>query len=405
MTIIGQVRNRDAPFQVVLGSFLVSGNIAYMSQMLPIDAEIVTRMKLDESGNRIAILTEDELQIFDRTFVDDFLTNDAPRTLAKSIYYNDLERVLSIVDQIRQSDWPNRCMTGEKFYGGFADRLATEIAYVEEHPYDERIADAKKSIDNLLASGNVTMRLASAMHHLDVGLNARGEGLAAEVSDEAWQTLAMRVRKAGEELDAICASENPPAFAFSTKIRTLLYGDGSLQDCVPYIKRCIELYPNHMSIHISMCQFLLPRWGGAPGAANVYASEIASIYPKELQDEVYALIMLNIIGGVRESFIHEAPELNADIDRIYLGALSLRDKGQLSRDDCEALMKMAMELPSDDMIEDFGDYFLGKYMLCSWGAHQTLARDALAVRKYYYLMSPDKRGTFSVPDSMVMRKF
>ena len=158
-----------------------------------------------------------------------------------------------------------------------------------------------------------TPRIARGKWHMQQAWAARGGGPTEEVPEAAWAPFAEGLAKAyGPLLEAQeLVPEHPQAFA------DLVYVLGSVESIpdagaeareaawaevepTPPSSQAIfeqgaAAVPTFVPLYTSRARFLMPRWGGEPGAVEAFAAEQADATAELMDDGLYAIIANDIL--------------------------------------------------------------------------------------------------------------
>jgi hypothetical protein len=168
-------------------------------------------------------------------------------------------------------------------------------------------------------------KLALAVHYEHLGWQARGSGFADQVDEEAWEVLEENLQKAEDVLaDIEPNAQTPPAyFTIAIDVNKGLGGDPDRFEEI--VDQLLKFAPEYLPAHCSAVEHLLPRWHGAPGSAEAYATYVAGhIADKsgdEAGDKAYALIAMRLacFAGVFEDERAGFQAFGFDEERIERG--------------------------------------------------------------------------------------
>lgn len=138
---------------------------------------------------------------------------------------------------------------------------------------------------------------------------ARGGADAAEVSAEAWETFAERLREAEGVLRTAVAfgTDHPPVYAELVHVVSSLHtvpeeswpGNRDGREALPSPEDVFEdartRFPRYVPLYTQRVNFLLPRWGAEPGAAEAFAADQADATADELGDGLYAILANHLL--------------------------------------------------------------------------------------------------------------
>lgn len=387
-TVVGFLADGSPkPNSVITNIYGKAGGVTYSSAMIPVDVEYINRVWASPTGDRVAIITDKTVVVYDRPSFDDPDGNRTAAWLATQVYDGNLEHIEACANYLRSQNWPAKMRTGESMYAQITSRLGTEWEWAEQNAKTPRGAAAIAMLDAWKATGSEMAVTASAIRHVNLGFEARGGGYASEVTTDGAKEFDRRIDLARNDLETLVSGNNPSGIALEHFVQCQMLGSDSIDDGFRTVKRSMELYPEFLGIHDAMTNWLLPRWGGAPGAINDYVTKIASLYPAPLQDSIYATLILDQVGIMREEDLSSHGEANADIDRVYRGAEALRSQKQLNRFQYETVARLGIRRGNLAKTNEYVAEDLRLFAVPTFDTHQTMLRDNFRQIKFEKVMA------------------
>ena len=155
------------------------------------------------------------------------------------------------------------------------------------------------------STGSITSRTALADAYIRWAWEARGEGYASEVKADSRPIVEERLARAQAELKDAYEGEQrcPEYFVVLLNIARATGADRDQFDKI--YTEAIEFEPEYQYFYTEKAQFLLPRWGGRPGALANYASSLLESHDPEKGLELYYLIVSELSSYKHQDFFKE----------------------------------------------------------------------------------------------------
>jgi hypothetical protein len=363
-----------------------------LCDMLPIEGKTATRMFGTKLGDRLAIMTDAEIQICDRSYFDDQAATVLAWQMSIACFHDEqLEAIEKVAEQLRSQNWKNRGMTGEELYGKIVFQIALKWARITEKLERDGVSDALDRFEAWKERGSDMALFASAMRHSLIGSWARGSDTSDKVTEDGWKELDERMKLMQRDFDQILKLPKPSAGILEHYIEAMKYESKSFDELLPVVLKYMQLYPNETMIHSGICEQLLPRWGGGMGSGHSYMQHIADCYPPEISDAIYATPILLKVGQYHMNRIHTQGELGVDIDRAARGVRLMRDQGLLTRELCEAMIFVSIHTQRYDLLDEFTMDFVNKFLTNSRSGITNNVAYRLSQRRYFIFLDANKR--------------
>lgn len=132
-----------------------------------------------------------------------------------------------------------------------------------------------------------------AMAYTHFGWEARGIGLAHEVTQDGWRLLKERVAKAHELLDEAIKLGVKDGQAYASLILVAKAEGMPVEETRKVLAEGHKLDPTYAFMYIQMSDYLLPKWHGEPGDIAAFAKEVVEMVPGDDGLDVLAQIIRN----------------------------------------------------------------------------------------------------------------
>lgn len=185
---------------------------------------------------------------------------------------------------------------------------------------------------------------------IKAGWDARGSGLAAQVTDEGWNGFRKNIREAEGLLTAMSKERViPPAtYAALFKLAKSAQWDGSKIE--PLVNRMLKDCPENHEAHMDYVEGLMPRWGGDINDCVDYANRVAKQLGGPAGDAMYALMAVRLQNyhgpGVYS-------ELNFEPARVQAGLKHYFRDAPTSPAYRQAVMLMALRAEDFELVRQF----------------------------------------------------
>jgi hypothetical protein len=154
--------------------------------------------------------------------------------------------------------------------------------------WEERLQALRDWFDT--DTDSITARVGYACGLNEYAWRARGHGEARDVTPDGWRlfgerlTEARRILIAAERLGPDC-----PVY-YSTRLRVAFALGAPRPECDEMFEEGIKSFPNYARLYFLQANFLLPRWFGARGEWEAFATAAANRLGGEDGDMLYAQI-------------------------------------------------------------------------------------------------------------------
>jgi hypothetical protein len=345
------------------------------SSCLELGNSKILRLLSSNAGDIIAYYDESGLKLIRRTPWSGTSAQSSFSRLAKLLIKSgDPSLIERCATELRSHDWPYAELWGEQAYGAFAYRLAEHVEGKPEQRDPFFYYDGPVTSEPVLPKREITKwlkehgELASLVNTIVAGSKAlatsgfpRGGNRTPRAVKAAPATFA--------ELELLLGSPKPPAMAFQLRLSQMLIQGDTLAEAAPVLSRCIELYPNYWDVHIPMTNWSSPSRGGYSGQMHDYAESISSMYPNEMQDEIYTLVTgIAVSEFGSESFGINGVEVHRDRwVRLLTAKLA---NGSLDQPTADLAFHLLQNIDYLKLVDQMADKYITKFPI-----HQQPMRD------------------------------
>ena len=194
---------------------------------------------------------------------------------------------------------------------------------------------------------SITARIALAEAYVNYAWDARGEGSSDTVSDNGWKLFGERAKEAKQILvKASTLKTKCPEWYVAMESVALAQG-WDRQDEQALLEQAISSEPGYYYVYRLHATYLLPKWYGADGETEEFATTIADRIGGEKGDEIYFQI-----AGFLVCNCDDQPQLkHMSWPRIQKGFAGLEQEYGVSLTNLNQLALMAVKL-RDSVVAD-----------------------------------------------------
>ncbi len=260
---------------------------------------------------------EGDASLANAAWVEPYVSDSAPVPEAMSWFkperfekhealFEELEKSRALFDGEKFAELEkiaDKWRKSETLYGGFPilfsfyQRLTDPLGSTERD-WQKHISRLERWIK--IRPESVTPLVVLGDSYINYAWQARGNGLASQVSPDAWPKFEERLAKAREYLEKAKTIGGDP-HVYAALLSVALGQSSNKDDVMELVESGRKQFPRYYPIYESAAFSFLPQWGGDLAAFQKFAAQIREELGGELGDEVYFRVATQLIGTIPEN--------------------------------------------------------------------------------------------------------
>jgi len=143
--------------------------------------------------------------------------------------------------------------------------------------------------------------IALADAEVDYAWQARGSGYARSVTEDGWRGFREHLKKASVLLEEAGAMDVKDPAVYATMIQVAMGQSLGDDETRAFYDKGAAIDDTYVLLHKNYLYSLLPKWGGAPGAAESFIEEVSKKEDKEAGDRMYAALISRLAAQNMEN--------------------------------------------------------------------------------------------------------